>query len=682
VRNNPIQTNFTAGELTPKLRGRVDVSKYANGVQTLKNFTVYPQGGATRRTGTKFVKEVKTSANFTRLIPFEFSTVQSYILEFGNLYIRFYKDEGNIVNGGGAPVEVVTPYTTAQLSAIQYTQSADVLYLVHPDHAPRKLSRTSHTTWTLTEIDFFDGPYLVENKTATTITSSAATGNVTLTASAALFVSTDVGRDVRHYNAAAAKWGWLTITAFTSSTVVSATVKGDLSAGTATKKWRLGAWSVTTGWPSTVTFFQERLVFGNTTTNPQTIWLSYAGDYENFAPTGDTVYPTSITVTDSNAISYALSSNQVNAIQWLESSSVLVIGTAGGEWIARQASTNQPLSPTNIEIVIQSSFGSKLIAAKRIGQAILFIQRSGRKIREMQFDLNADSYVAKDISILSEHLLTVNGSATDVAYQAEPDGIYWIATSTGRLIGVTYLKDQDVTAFHQHEIGGAFSGGIAQVESVATIPNLAGNANSLYMIVKRTINGSTKRYIEILSDTFKPVNEDDKGFVFLDSSLSYSGAATSTISGLSHLIGQTVGVVANGALRPNVVVAGDGTITLARSCTTATVGLPYTSIIKTLPFEGGGESGTAQGKTTRVHKIGVRVLDSITFKAGSSLDNLYTKEFRQVNDPMDTSPPLFTGNKFVALEQSYTTDPTFFIVQDSPYPLTVLALMPETVVYK
>lgn len=681
MRSNPIQTNFTAGELTPKLKGRVDLSKYANGVQTLKNFTVYPQGGATRRTGTKFIKEVKTSANFTRLIPFEFSTVQSYILEFGNQYIRFYKDEGIIVDGSSVPIEVVTPYTAAQLSAIQFTQSADVLYLVHPNHAPRKLSRTSHTTWTLTEIDFFDGPYLEQDKSGKTISANHATGTVTLTASAALFAATDVGRLVR-LRYSTTTWGWVKITAFTSATVVTGTVRGQLGGTGVQSKFRLGAWSTTTGWPSTITFFQERLVFGNTVTNPQTIWLSYAGDYENFAPTGDTVYPASLTVTDSNAISYALSSNQVNAIQWLESSSVLVIGTAGGEWIARQASTAQPLSPTNFEIVIQSSFGSKLIPAKRIGQAILFIQRSGRKIREMQFDLNADSYIAKDLSILSEHLLPSNGSAVDVAYQAEPDGIYWIATSTGRLIGVTYLKDQDVVAFHQHEIGGAFNGSISAVESLATIPNLAGNANSLYMVVKRTINGSTKRYVEVLSDTFRPTNVEDKSFVFLDSSLTYSGAATSTISGLSHLIGQTVGVVANGALRPNVVVAGDGTITLARSCTTATVGLPYISVIRTLPYEAGGQAGTAQGKPTRVHKIGVRVLDSITFKTGSSLDNLYTKEFRQYNDPMDTSPPLFTGDKFVALEQSYTTDPTFYIVQDSPYPLTVLALMPESVVYK
>jgi hypothetical protein len=681
VRSNPIQTNFTAGELTPKLKGRVDLSKYANGVQTLKNFTVYPQGGATRRTGTKFIREVKTSANFTRLIPFEFSTVQSYILEFGNQYIRFYKDEGIIVDGSSVPIEVVTPYTAAQLSAIQFTQSADVLYLVHPNHAPRKLSRTSHTAWTLTEIDFFDGPYLEQDKSGKTISASHATGTVTLTASAALFAVTDVGRLVRLRHSTTT-WGWVEITAFTSATVVTGTVRGQLGGTGVQSKFRLGAWSTTTGWPSTITFFQERLVFGNTVTNPQTIWLSYAGDYENFAPTGDTVYPASLTVTDSNAISYALSSNQVNAIQWLESSSVLVIGTAGGEWIARQASTAQPLSPTNFEIVIQSSFGSKLIPAKRIGQAILFIQRSGRKIREIQFDLNADSYIAKDLSILSEHLLPSNGSAVDVAYQAEPDGIYWIATSTGRLIGVTYLKDQDVVAFHQHEIGGAFNGSISAVESLATIPNLAGNANSLYMIVKRTINGSTKRYVEVLSDTFRPTNVEDKSFVFLDSSLTYSGAATSTISGLSHLIGQTVGVVANGALRPNAVVAGDGTITLARSCTTATVGLPYTSVIRTLPYEVGGQAGTAQGKPTRVHKIGVRVLDSITFKTGSSLDNLYTKEFRQYNDPMDTSPPLFTGDKFVSLDQSYTENPSFYIVQDSPYPLTVLALMPESVVYK
>ena len=150
--------NFTAGELSPRLHGRTDLGRYQNGAKTLENFLVQPHGGVTRRPGTKFVKEVKTSANQTRLIPFQFNVDQAYIIEFGNQYIRFYKDGGNIVSSG-SPVEVATPYLTADLPDIVYAQTADVMYIVHPDHAPRKLTRTSHTAWTLTEVDFYFGSF-------------------------------------------------------------------------------------------------------------------------------------------------------------------------------------------------------------------------------------------------------------------------------------------------------------------------------------------------------------------------------------------------------------------------------------------------------------------------------------------------------------------------------------------
>jgi hypothetical protein len=684
VRNNPIQTNFTSGELSPRLKGRVDVNRYNNGVAELKNFVVFPQGGASRRTGTKFIKEVKDSTKATRLIPFEFSTIQAYILEFGNNYIRIFKDEG-ILTSGGSPVEVVTTYTEAQLFDIYFTQSADILYIVHPSHPPRKLSRTGATTWTLTDITFLDGPYLSVNKTATTVNPSNHTGSITLTASAALFAATDVDRFMRFEFTA--RQGYVKITGYTSATVVSATVVGTLHNPVgATKNWRFGAWSNTTGWPACVTFFQERLVFANTSNQPQTIWMSCSGDYENFMPSGvpGGTYPTAdSTVNDDNAITYTIASNKVNAIRWLDATSNLVIGTAGAEWIAKQASTADPLSPTNIQVLQQTTYGSDAVPVRRIGTAALFVQRSGRKIRELQYNFDVDAYIAKDISILSEHLFTENNYTVDNAFQSEPDSIYWVAMQSGRLLGMTYLKEQEVVGFHQHEFGGAFSGGIAVCESVACIPNVGATSDSLYVIIKRTINGSTKRYIEVVTDAFAPVNSSDKNDMwFVDSGLKYSGAATSTITGLTHLIGQTVAVVANGANRSTAVVNGSGQITLSRSATNVIVGLPYTSRIQTLPLEGGGQAGTAQGKQARISAVTLRLLNSLGFQAGESETNLDRKEFRQAGDPMDSSPPLYTGDKQISLNQSYTTDRSFWIVQDLPYPLTVLSIMPESVVYK
>ena len=246
-------TNFTAGELSPRLDGRNDLSKYPSGCKTLENFIVYPHGSAARRSGTQFISEVKTSANKTRLVPFEFSTTQTYILEFGNQYIRIYKDTGQVQSGGSA-VEIATPYLTAELFDIKFAQSADVMYIVHPNHAARKLSRTSHINWTLTQIDFTKGPMQDPNTTTTTLNpgQTAVGTGVSLVASAttginggAGFASTDVGRFVFLHG------GYAKITGFINTTNVTIEILTTLSASTATENWRLGAFSDTTGHPST-----------------------------------------------------------------------------------------------------------------------------------------------------------------------------------------------------------------------------------------------------------------------------------------------------------------------------------------------------------------------------------------------------------------------------------------------
>ena len=350
ARVHPIQTNFTAGELTPKLAGQVDFKKYNNGVETLENMTVFPQGGAARRSGSRFVCEVKNSANTTRLIPFEFNITQSYCLEFGDQYMRVFKDNGQIVeadktvsnitqanpavvtasshgysngdhvyinsvvgmtevngrrytvanvttntfelsginstgytaygSGGVAQkvFEIATSYTAAQVFDLKFTQSADVMYIVHPEHEPSKLTRTGHTSWTLAEVDFgTTGPYLDANTTTTTLTpASAGTGTgVNITASAVTginggsgFLATDVGRILK-FNSGEAK-----ITARTNTTVVVCTITKAFANTDATASWQLGYWSDTTGFPETVSFFEQRLVFGGSTSYPQTIWAS------------------------------------------------------------------------------------------------------------------------------------------------------------------------------------------------------------------------------------------------------------------------------------------------------------------------------------------------------------------------------------------------------------------------
>ena len=525
ARVHPFQTNFTAGELTPKLGAQVDFKKYSNGVETLENMQVFPQGGATRRPGTRFIAEVKNSANITRLIPFEFNVEQSYIMEFGDQYIRFYKDNGQItetaknitaitkadpavvtssshgfvngdhvwinsvvgmteVNGrrytvankttntfelsgvdstnyttyssGGTAAkvfEISTPYTSAQVFDIQFAQSADIMYLVHPLHEPAILSRTGHTSWTLADAVFEKGPYLDANSTTTTLTSSATTVGTgrTLTASADLFVSTDVGRLFKLGD------GHGKITAFTSATVVTVEVLVALTSNGSTT-WALGAYSNTTGFPRAVSFFEQRLIYGGSTDFPQTIWASQSGLYNNF-DVGDS--------SAADAFIYTIAANRVNVIRWIAPARDLIIGTAGGEFQVGRP-TGEPLKPDNVNIKQQTTYGSHTIGPQQIGNTVLFVQRQKRKVRELSYRFENDANAAPDMTILSEHI--TEGGIVDVDYAQEPNSIYYAVRADGQLLGLTYQREDEVVSWHRSIIGGKNTNCTVTVTDYDNIP--------------------------------------------------------------------------------------------------------------------------------------------------------------------------------------------------------------------
>ena len=436
--------SFVSGEFSAKLDGRTDFEKYNSGCKTLENMLVHPQGAAARRVGTQHIASVKTAANKTRLIPFEFSTTQTYILEFGNQYIRFYKDKGQILSSGSA-YEIPTPYLTAELFEIKFAQSADVMYLVHPNHEAMKLSRTDHTAWSLDQVEFTNGPYLPINTTTTTLTpASASVGTgVNITASAvtginggAGFQTTDVGRLIS-FNSGIAK-----ITARTNTTVVVCTITTAFANTDAKDDWKLGAFSDTTGHPSTVSFFEQRLVFAGTKDEPQTIYFSKSGDYENMT-TGTNA---------DDAMVYTIASNQVNKIRYLKAVRTLLIGTTGGEFSVTADGTDAAVTPTNITIKRQSSFGAANVDAQPAGNAVLFLQRAKRKIRELAYNYDSDGYVAPDLTILNE-TVTKSG-VTEMAYQQAPDSILWAVRDDGVLSGLTYQRTDNVVAWHRHLIGG------------------------------------------------------------------------------------------------------------------------------------------------------------------------------------------------------------------------------------
>jgi len=888
-----IQTNFTAGQISPRLFGRVDLQKYTNATEELTNLIVMPHGGVTRRPGTKYVNEVKTSSAKVRLLPFNFNTEQAYCIEAGNEYFRFFKDQsvileanktisgitkanpgvvtanshgftnGNVVfissvagmtevngkyfkdankatntfeltdvdgtnvntsgfttysSGGTAArvFELATTYETAKLFELQYAQTADVMYIVHPSYPPRKLSRTGHTSWTIADVALEDGPYLDDNITTTTLTPSAVSGTgITIAASATTginggsgFLSTDVGRIIRIGHQATAwaastafaignvrrnsgnvyectkagtsagsggpsgegeniidngvTWKFLddggvvygnaTITDINSTTNVDANVNKNFGGTTAELDWRLGAFSGTTGFPSAVAFFEQRLFFAGTTEQPQTIFGSQSGQFENFTPSA----------LDTGAITNTIATDEVNSIRWLSAGSVLAVGTAGGEFTLSSTTQQDAVTPSNIRVVRQGTRGVHTTRPIRIDNNVLFIQYHQRKLRELTFDFASDSFVSPDLTILAEDV-SANGFV-EMTFQQEPDSVVWAVRDDGRLAGLTYLRDQEVVAWHEHVFGGNNStsfnsassvgsnqitisshgyatgdavvydaaggevvGGLvdgttyfvflvnsntiklaaskaqAQIaatitladassastqylrqdaicESITVIPGT--NADELWLSIKRTVNGATRRYVEVMSAKFDTARGSDKvTSIFADSALLYDGTAAASLSGLDHLTGETATILGDGSVYANQTVASGSVSSLSPTVTKATVGLPYTSTIKTLRPEQGGDDGSAQGRSKRLFEITFRFLDTLGAEYAPVNGSFDEVQFRTGSTPMDISPPLFSGDKTVQFHGSWETEGQVVLRQTQPLPFELSAIVTRIITH-
>lgn len=754
----PIRSSFNAGELSPLLDGRVDVAKYQNGCRVMENFIPTVQGPAVRRAGTRYVAEVKTSANRTWLARFEFSTTQAYVLEFGNLYIRFYTNHGQLLNLG-SPYEVVTPWTTADLTdatdgtfRLSMAQSGDIIYIAHPSYPLQKLSRLGATNWTLTEVALLNGPFKTQNSTRTsTMYASATTGaGVTLTASTATFTSNMVGSyvylepadlssikpwtsgqeystnplnskrrsDGKTYNCltngtptAGKVWrtgpdkpihtygtqadgdyngktgtnveregldwqfvdtgfGYVKITGYTSSTVVTVTVMGDnplpagvVGSGNATFRWALASFSAVDGYPSKVCFFRERLALAK----GQDLYFSVAGDFENFASKDD-----SGQIVADRAIQVTISSDQVNAVQWMAPTQALIVGTSGGEFACLENSTSEAFAPGNVKIELQTSEGSRSVTPVRVGFSVLMTQASGRKVKEVAYNFQQNGYVSNDLTALADHV-TKSGIVQTV-WHKEPYVAMWAVRADGQLLGFTFNREQDVVGWHRHILGGAYSGGQAVVESVSVIPSPNRNRDELWLIVKRTINGVTRRFVEYLESEYADGDAQADAF-YVDAGATYSGTPATTISGLSYLEGQTVQVLADGAAHPDRTVSG-GAITLQIAASKVQVGLGYVSTLQTNRIEAGAGDGTAQGKTKRINKCVLRFYNTLGAKAGPDTSTLDEINFRTGSDLMNQPPPLFTGDKLMDWPGGYEFEGYLTVRQTQPLPMTLVALMP------
>ena len=792
ARVSTILTNFRAGELSPKLSGRIDLQKYAEGCDTLDNMVVYPSGGITRRPGSYYAGSSKDGGKI-RLINFEFSDEQAYVLEFGANYIRFFKDGGILTeatksitaatsanpvvitsaghgysngdrvfiasvggmtelnnreftvankttdtfelsgidgsgfttytSGGtcGKIVEVTTTYSVTEIFEINHAQSADVLYLAHKDHEPAKLTRTTATSFTLTDIDFIDGPWLDENVTTTTLYASAATGSVTVTASADLFSSDDVGRYIRfreileiehdewaastsYANNATVRFnghvyknstgstqtsgntapvhlsgtetygsidweylhdahGHVRITAFTDARNVTATVHEDqfgnsrlpdsaVGSGNANTRWSLGAFDGDQKFPRAVAFYEERLYFAGTVGQPQTIFGSVSADFENHTPGTN----------DDDAVNITIASDQVNVIKHLLPARFLQILTTSAEFTLSGGTGTTPVTPTNVNVLRETTFGSSDIRPLRAGNSTILIQKGTEKVKEITFDLDTDGLLGIDLTVLADHI--TKGGLSDMIWQQEPELIIWFVSTAGKLIGLTYDRANGTVGWHEHPLGGT-----ATVESITAIPS--GAEDQVYLSVKRTINSATVRHIVFL----KTLNFDTiSDAFFVDSGLTYSGSSTDTITGLNHLEGETVQILADGSTHADKTVSG-GSITLDRNATKVHVGYNYTSLVKTLRMEGGADDGVSQGKIKRIHGVTVRFLDTVGAEMGPDANNLDRLPFRDSSMAMDEAVPLFTGDKEISFPSGYDNDAQVVVQQSQPLPMTITAIM-------
>lgn len=709
---SPAIVAMNGGEISPLLGGRVDLEdRYPRSAFECTNYVPTPQGPITRRPGTYFVSSTRADAS-VRLIPFLATGDVVYILEFGENYIQFYKNytslstpaapgvAGNPFSSAfstafGDILIVATTYTLAQVWDLQFAQAAGVMYLTHRSHPPRVLTWFSDFVWTFDEFQISDGPYLPENTdSAATFTATAVSGTTTITGVAAVipyinsglgFQAGDVAQTyppmlarlirLRHTGTTPPSAGWAYLKTQVSpntTRIVTATVLDEFAAITATYRWRLGVYTeYGPSFPGAVAIHGDRLFFGGTNTYPSRVDGSVVGNYSlfwPFDPDGTSQAPVA-----SDAIAVSLPDGV--DIRWMRSDPRgLIVGTSGGVFLLRANISGGALSATDPVGVVKSiNHGVDSARPVQADNSIIYAQRGGSRIQELSYVFEDDGIRNKDVSLVAPHLFP--GGILQLAFQSLPHSVVWVLRDDGVLIGMVYDKSQGISAWFRCELGGEFNGGVPVVETIAVIPAPSGVVDDLWMVVKRTVAGETVRYTEFISLFWRPTYVQNSA-IFLDSAITYSGAATQTIAGIDHLSGATLAVLADGAVHPDVEVIG-GEVTLNRAASVVQLGYPFSSRFQSVSVEAGSEIGTAQGKRKRIHALTMRLFQTLGVEVGPDFDHLTMVPFRTTGDVLGAPPPLFDGDKDVVFPQTLNNLGQICIQQTDPVPGTIVALFPQ-----
>ena len=678
-----LKHSFSAGELSPMMDARVDFTRYNNGCKTLLNAVCTTQGPATRRSGFKFIYDLTTlGLDITdprvRQIPFIFNELQAYDMIFfmhtdGSPRIVFGDGDGLLAYpdpvSDFCPNEVyetITPFTgaatydcetdisTAADWEVRHVASggAETVMVVTTDYTFTVNDPTPHDL-IVSNAYTSDGHIEIWKKQDPAILPGDV---VSLTLPAAW--------DIDNFDwAQSADEMFIAQSGFSPYSI---------------KRWgaycwelvSLGFtdqpadWSADNGWPERITFHQQRLVFAANTLRRQTVWMSKAGNFTDFGVSGSPV--------DSDAITFTLDSGTQNKIVWMNSAKALNIGTIGSEWTVVGA-TRTAITPSNVLAQRQTNLGGEPNKPLMVGITTLFVEKYGRAVNEFVYDFNVDSYTTSDMSILSDHI-TRDYSITDWTYQQTPDSVIWAVRADGTLLGITYQRQHEVIGWHVHTTDGLF-------KSITSTPGDS-REDEVWAIVNRTIDGAEVYYLEKMAEKFK---EDDAiNAPFLDSSIKYSGSPASVFTGLDHLEGETVDVLADGTAHPSVVVTS-GQVTLNADYSDVLVGMGFDSEVWPNLADIPTQLGTVIGKMQRSTYVDIDFYNTLGGYIGrvDSEDGTTHEEeiiYRVPGDLTGTAVPLWTGIKHLSFPEGFDRKVSYYIKQTQPLPMTIRAAV-DTVEY-
>ena len=652
------QTNFSTGELDPLLRSRVDLQAYNNALESATNVLIQPQGGLRRRPGTKHILELpntstESAGNGVRLVPFQFSVDDSYMLCFTHQRMHIIKDGAVVanINGSGNNYLAVSSITSSIVDDMCWTQSADTLIVVHPDLQPITIVRgATDATWTATTITFDSIPKyaftLAYSNPSATLTPSAVAGNITLTASVSVFTAGHVNQYIN-----ATPQGRVKIVRYNSGTSVDGITEYPFfnTAAVASGSWELetgyeDVWSAGKGYPRTVTFHEGRLFFGGSKSRPSTIWGSKIGLFYDFVPSESL---------DDDAVEATLDTNELNVITDIISSRDFQVFTTGGEFFVPQQGTD-PITPLTFTFKNVSRNGTKPgTRVQSVETGSVYIQRQGKSLNEFVFSDTQLTYITQRISLLSGHLLKGPQRIAMRRASSTEEGDLLLITNTddGSMAAFSIMRSQQITAPSEFTTDGEFL-------------DVGVDIIDIYCVTKRTFDGTARYFVELFGYDY-----------FTD--CAFVGAAASTATGLPH-IGESLNVITDGVPQSNETVSAGGAVTFDRASTTSyEVGLPMTPYVKTMPVEIKLQTGSRVSYKKRIVEISAILEDSQNLAI-----NNQPVAFRLMDNPLlDLPVPAFTGIKRVNGVLGYSREQAIEVTQTLPLKMDLLGLDYRVAVY-